>query len=357
MYAVEDMIFSMIPPSRWDSKYCQPLSYFYTFKNFDGKAKIDALESIWYKTKSAEAKKQRKTYKYDDTRYSGFNLHSLFFRGSVEFRYHSGTINSQKILLWTEILLRIFDYAIQRYDSKQITKLFNMQTCGEKLNQMRAIFGFSDSTYKYMKNRISKFNPQYAIRFNKGKEEREETEIKNALYLKSLEKKLTSLIVRLKKIDKKLKPKRQKEKNFWIGENIVSQDWFSPERPRTIDEITDEYLRVQEEAGQPQTVTRNRVYVRGSDLAMDEEPKQMEILTRGKLEEKRDRLLDEAQMVKMKIDRLGYSTQEGFLKKDEVYTLSQMLKKGFSMSKEAEADNEEGEEMKMDTRELSVVSW
>jgi hypothetical protein len=90
---------------------------------------------------------------------------------------------------------------------------------------------------------------------------------------------------------------------------------------------------------------------------MEEEPNQTEIPTRGKLEEKRDRLLDEAQMVKMKIDRLGYSTQEGFLKKDEVYTLSQMLKKGFSMSKEAEADNEEGEEMKMDTRELSVVSW
>jgi hypothetical protein len=206
-----------------------------------------------------------------------------------------------------------------------------------------------------MKNRISKFNPQYAIRFNKGKEEREETEIKNALYLKSLEKKLTSLIVRLKKIDKKLKPKRQKKKN--PSEDLWAiNDWYA-QRPRTRDEITNEYLRVQEEAEQPQTVTRNRVYVRGSDLVMEEEPNQTEIPTRGKLEEKRDRLLDEAQMVKMKIDRLGYSTQEGFLKKDEVYTLSQMLKKGFSMSKEAEADNEEGEEMKMDTRELSVVSW
>jgi len=355
IYAVEDMLFSMIPPSRWTSKYCQRLSEFYQFKNFDGKAKIDALESVWYNTKNNRIKEERKRHKYDDTRYAGFNLHSLFFRGTVEFRYHSSTINSNKILAWVEILLKIFNYAMERYNPKEITRLFDMRTSSDKLVQMKEIFGLSDNIYEYMKLRIRKFNPNYVVQFNKGKIEREEIEIKNELYLKSLSKKYLSLKTRINKIDKKLHLKLygSEERHGVYDEWVMPIEYLSVEDVERLEpDQTETNIAFSTTTISPSSINMpsfdsSSFYKEMmSNVKEKQKKKPKENL---KLKEKRNKLINEANLLRIKISSLLNleNKQEGFLKKGEVFTLSDMLKKGFLMRKDSETETEDGEEMKI----------
>ena len=279
--------------------------------------------------------------------------------------------------MWSEILLRIFDYAMERYDPRQVTELFDMHTSEGKLCMMKNVFGFNESIYKYMENRIGKFNPHYAIGFNKGKAEREETEIKNTLYSKSLTKKLKSLTLRINKLDKKLHIKSYKTTDdYFYGSSLIPDaSWNIPRSFEPVSMTATEAMIIQETLPRPTPERENpvsRTYILGfpESITMEERrglgfyANEMEKSSKGtekcqkpkpnKLEEKRQKLLTKARDIENKIQNLSSNKQEGFLKKDEVSTLSDMLKKGFTMREQSQSEGEEGEEMKMSTRENTV---
>lgn len=54
-----------------------------------------------------------RTHKYDNARYYALNLHSWFFRKTVEFRHHHGTIDKTKILNWAHICEKVIDFAMR----------------------------------------------------------------------------------------------------------------------------------------------------------------------------------------------------------------------------------------------------
>ena len=45
--------------------------------------------------------------KYNDARYFGTNVHARFYLGTIEFRYHEGTVYSKPIREWIQFLNRI----------------------------------------------------------------------------------------------------------------------------------------------------------------------------------------------------------------------------------------------------------
>ena len=170
VYAVEDLLLSILPPSRWDNRYCLRLSTQYSFNNFRGKIRIDDFESKWYKTVNKLAIKDYKTQKHDSkgTRYCGLNMHSTMYRGTIEFRYHSGTIDWQKILKWAYILLKVINYATKRYEDKEIIALYSQPTTQSKLRKFFMTFRIRKEIQHYMKARIEKFNPGFKY-YNNGK--------------------------------------------------------------------------------------------------------------------------------------------------------------------------------------------
>lgn len=167
-YATEDLLYSMLPPSRWNVKFCQRLSKNYLYKNFNTKLTKDVFEKNWYKEDRIGAIEQRKSRKYDKSRYYGLNVHSIFFRGTVELRYHSGTVSAEKALQWAEIALCMVNYAITKYDEKKIQELFEAETSYDKFNKFCKLIKLPEKTANYMLDRISKFNPNFIIKFNKG---------------------------------------------------------------------------------------------------------------------------------------------------------------------------------------------
>lgn len=111
----ENIIYAMLPKSRGQNRYCRSLNTKITLQQILDIEDMSQLEKYWYglfnsKRNIAYKKKQ----KYDDSRYYGLNLHSLFYRGTIEIRYHHGTLNCEKILNWINLHAKMIDWAIKK---------------------------------------------------------------------------------------------------------------------------------------------------------------------------------------------------------------------------------------------------
>ena len=66
----------------------------------------DELNQLWYGYQN-----QSPTH-YDSTRYRGLNLHNVWYRGTVEFRYFNGTLHAGKIKSYIQFCLALGAKAI-----------------------------------------------------------------------------------------------------------------------------------------------------------------------------------------------------------------------------------------------------
>jgi hypothetical protein len=98
--------------------------------------------------------------KYNDLRYFGVNFHSIFYRGTLEIRYHCGTTNAQKILNWVSLHQQILDSVVTKEEVEIFGFIEEMKNChslSRKLNEMRKFLSLNSKTVNYMKERIGKF--------------------------------------------------------------------------------------------------------------------------------------------------------------------------------------------------------
>ena len=102
--------------------------------------------------------------KYNDSRYCGMNMHSRIINGSIEFRYHSGTINQEKILNWVKICTAIVDVGIEISNEIE-SELYNIIT-GRDLTyeEFFKYLKLDDDVREYVDQRMAKF-------YNKSKAE------------------------------------------------------------------------------------------------------------------------------------------------------------------------------------------
>lgn len=92
---VEDALYKYVGIERKDNIYCLPMA------NTDNI--LPYLNSIKYgRDRSAIRDAIKKTHKY-----SGFNILPILNQGSVEFRYHAGTLSVDVITKWIKILQHI----------------------------------------------------------------------------------------------------------------------------------------------------------------------------------------------------------------------------------------------------------
>ena len=103
---IEPHVYTWLPSSRRNSRWAQPVSQDYgQLRNVYDR---DDFIEAWYDGNSYYPEK------YHDKRYHGLNLHSHFYanQGS-EIRYHSGTLNADKIKHWVVFWTQVFDTAYE----------------------------------------------------------------------------------------------------------------------------------------------------------------------------------------------------------------------------------------------------
>ncbi len=165
---IEQHLFDMLPPSRQNSRWCKRISMnAYSLMNCSSS---EEFTELWYDESGISRDK------YNDSRYHGLNLHARYYLGTIEFRYHSGTLNADKIINWIKICNSIVSTGIKLSrdknwfkgidfynDTSKVELVEGGYRRDQKLSSLSEILkhmvDMDISTVKYMLERMKKFNP------------------------------------------------------------------------------------------------------------------------------------------------------------------------------------------------------
>ena len=124
MSSYQDIIYKAVQVNPYREGYCKKLDP-YAIDRFNSKSlktEYDC-EKAWY---NDDATQYRKNHHYDSSRYHGLNLHSLFSKGTVEYRIFNGTLHAGKIRAYIVMCLAITNYAKEKtYIKKSKKRQFN----------------------------------------------------------------------------------------------------------------------------------------------------------------------------------------------------------------------------------------
>jgi hypothetical protein len=97
VHPMENLFYLLIPGERQSRSTCRPME-------IDVKAFLRdcdpvcgpsncRLQKLWYSPENRYNPEDARYPRYDKTRYHGLNLHSYWFRSTIEFRYHSAVLH------------------------------------------------------------------------------------------------------------------------------------------------------------------------------------------------------------------------------------------------------------------------
>ncbi|MBR0596419.1 amidoligase family protein [Sinanaerobacter chloroacetimidivorans] len=110
MASKEDLIYKALGVSvARQNRWCQPVEQrFLDELNRQKPRSLEGVEHIWY-----DGDSRRYTH-YDNSRYHCLNLHSVFQKGTVEFRLFNGTLHAGKIKAYVQFCLAIGAQALNQ---------------------------------------------------------------------------------------------------------------------------------------------------------------------------------------------------------------------------------------------------
>lgn len=117
MYSKENLIYKAlkVDVSR-ENTFCRKVSESFLQKlNNSRPQTLDELSNIWY-----EGHSERSHDHYDRSRYHALNLHSVFSKGTIEFRLFNGTLHAGKIKSYIQLSLAITNQALSQTRASRI---------------------------------------------------------------------------------------------------------------------------------------------------------------------------------------------------------------------------------------------
>lgn len=169
-YAIEPVIFAMLPMSRRTNDYALPLRNWISEARMlelarNGKnMSMNDLEIMWYKSRNYDEVSNYKSryrgggHDANPSRYHGFNMHAFFTKGTIEMRYHAGTLNRTKIVNWINFHLMILNWTLNNYNQNVVDAVFFADSVDDKLKLMVRHMRFNKQIRRYVLRNIKKFN-------------------------------------------------------------------------------------------------------------------------------------------------------------------------------------------------------
>lgn len=118
LYAhIEPALFAIVPKSRRESTYCAPCGSLYLKGLKHSRLPKDSKKVIIGNVYGGNEKPDRSS-KWGAQRYHAMNLHSWFFRGTVELRLPSGTARQEKIIGWGILWASVLDVALRKTEAE-----------------------------------------------------------------------------------------------------------------------------------------------------------------------------------------------------------------------------------------------
>lgn len=114
IHPMEEYFYLLIPGERQHSETCRPMEidvadFLKECPSCDpGECPI---KTTWYSTQNRFDPKWADYPRYDKTRYHGLNLHSYWYRGTIEFRHHSAVLKdideAMQWIIFTQVLVEM----------------------------------------------------------------------------------------------------------------------------------------------------------------------------------------------------------------------------------------------------------
>jgi hypothetical protein len=97
VHPMENLFYLLIPGERQDKETCRPMeidvkSFLRECDPLCGPSNC-RLKKLWYSPENRYDPAEAMYPRYDRTRYHGLNLHSYWYRSTIEFRYHSAVLH------------------------------------------------------------------------------------------------------------------------------------------------------------------------------------------------------------------------------------------------------------------------
>ncbi len=83
---------------------------------------IERIKEAWYRTEGIDTAYQR----YNRSRYRGLNLHALFTKGTVEFRWYESTVHAGKIKSYIQLSMLMVATALNTTKGSSIARPFDI---------------------------------------------------------------------------------------------------------------------------------------------------------------------------------------------------------------------------------------
>ncbi len=99
----ENYIYQLLPETRRGADTCRPLEIdLYAWFRRDGSKRQEPLvKNLWYTPENRDDAKIPRQRRLHPTRYHGLNLHSYWYRGTVEFRYYPSVLDHpEELMQW-----------------------------------------------------------------------------------------------------------------------------------------------------------------------------------------------------------------------------------------------------------------
>ncbi len=154
--AIDPILRSLVPSSRRHNTYCQP---FEKIARSGGRCPSTTKELIHGVS----------------GRYCGINIEALSAHGTIENRYHGGTIDAEKIIHWARLWERCVNVALSSSANTEADALAEVCNGKNRLEMLLALTGVPESTEKYMLARYTRFmgsDARHAISYIKNKKAR-----------------------------------------------------------------------------------------------------------------------------------------------------------------------------------------
>ena len=141
MSRIQNAIYESLPEYRSDSnRYCRYIDMSVT--EIASIKTLPELVTRYYDLADSSINDN----KYNEARYLGTNIHARFYMGTIEFRYHEGSINSKPIKHWIRFLNRIMDVSTKLDNKPKLySKIISKKT--HALDILRDVTGMWGAEY------------------------------------------------------------------------------------------------------------------------------------------------------------------------------------------------------------------
>jgi hypothetical protein len=99
----ENYIYQLLPEERRQAETCRPLEIdlYKWFRRNGDERRAPLVKNLWYSPENRDDAKTPRHRKMHPTRYHGLNLHSYWYRGTVEFRYYPSVLDQpEELMQW-----------------------------------------------------------------------------------------------------------------------------------------------------------------------------------------------------------------------------------------------------------------